>query len=94
MKEKEREIAIRAKYLSVSEVKISNPNSLIKCSEKGEGRGGEEKVGPVSRSDAFFHAVFTFYRKSFAFQPPPSTPSSILPSVSIQSEYTPRSTRH
>lgn len=49
-------------------------------------RGGEEeKVGPVSRSDAFFHAVFTFYRKSFPFQPP----SPILPSVSIQSEYPP-----
>lgn len=43
MKGKEREIAIRAKYLSVSEVKISNPNSLIKCSEKG--RGGKSWSG-------------------------------------------------
>lgn len=67
----------------MSEVEISNPNSLIKCSERrgrggGEGGGGGgEKVGPVSRSDAFFHAVFTFYRKSFAFQPFPSLPPSL-----------------
>lgn len=76
----------------MSEVEISNPNSLIKCSERrgrggGEGGGGGEKVGPVSRSDAFFHAVFTFYRKSFAFQPFPSLP----PSLSFNSTGTPRS---
>lgn len=47
-------------------------------------RGGEEeKVGPVSRSDAFFHAVFTFYRKSFPFQPPPPHPPLGFNSIGI-----------
>lgn len=54
-------------------------------------RGGEEeKVGPVSRSDAFFHAVFTFYRKSFPFQPPPPHPPLGFNSIGISAA--PRST--
>lgn len=70
MKGKEREIAIRAKYLSVSEVKISNPNSLIKCSEKGERGEGRKKLVRFRVLTRFFTRCLHFIGKASRFSLP------------------------
>lgn len=78
-REREREIAIRAKYLSVSEVKISNPNSLIKCSEKGEGGEGRKKLVRFRVLTRFFTRCLHFIGKASRFSLPPPLPLPSFP---------------
>lgn len=78
----------------MSEVEISNPNSLIKCSERrgrGGGEGGEEEEKKLVRFRVltrFFTRCLHFIGKASRFSP---SPPSLPPSLSFNSTGTPRS---